>query len=138
MCCYKERFLYLARLCKQEPYKLVITHGDIATNVLVKSPNDIYIIDWDELRIAPAERDLWMIDEHPEFIQGYKSVRPGFIINRNMRGFCILQYYFERMMHYFSEILNDSINSNARLELVQKLARGRMAGWILPKVEEVG
>jgi hypothetical protein len=46
------------------------------------------------------------------------------------------QYYFERMIYYFSEISNESADSGSRIEHIKKLAKGQMAGWILPKVEE--
>lgn len=135
---HRNEFLRLGKLSQKEQRNLVITHGDMPTNVLVKSPDDIYIIDWDELRLAPAERDLWMVDERPEFMAGYKSIRPDFIVSRNRRSFCILQYYFERMIYYFSEILNESTDPGSRIERIKKLAEGRMAGWILPKVDETG
>jgi len=132
-----DKLLSISKLCKERTDKLVLTHGDISTNVLVKSPDNIYIIDWDELRLAPAERDIWMLDEHPDFMKGYKNIRPDFTVNSNMRSFCILQYYFERMMYYFSEILDDMADSDYRMKCIKKLEQGRMAGWILPKLKEV-
>ncbi len=132
-----EIFLELCQACQKITFTPLITHGDISTNVLVKSPDNIYIIDWDELRLAPAERDIWMLDDRPGFMEGYKSIRPDFVVNKDMRGFCILKYYFERMMHYFSEILNESADSEDRMECINKLGQGRMAGWILPKVEAI-
>lgn len=134
---YKDIFLDVCNLCKNDTPNLVLTHGDVYTNILVKSPYDIYIIDWDELRLAPAERDLWMHDEVTELLEGYKIVIPNFVINKNMRSFCILQYYFERMNYYFSDILNESLDDEFRLLRIKKLGQNRMAGWILPKVEEV-
>lgn len=129
-------YIRLKKLCPQKDLSLVITHGDVPTNILVKSPTDIYIIDWDELLLAPAERDLWMMDEYPEFMAGYKNIRPNFTINPTLRSYYILQYYFERIMHYAYEILNDSNDIDHRLKCIQKLSEGRMAGWRLPKVEQ--
>lgn len=123
--------------CKENPPPLVITHGDIATNILVKSPDDFYIIDWDEMRLSPAERDLWMLEQVAGYIDGYKSVRSDFTVNAYCRRFCILQYYFERMNLHFSDILNAELNEDFRIKRVQKLAQGNMAGWNLPKVAEV-
>lgn len=134
---FKALFQRLCKLCKEEADTRVLTHGDAATNVLVKSSDDIYIIDWDEMRLAPAERDLWMSDERPGFMEGYKSIRPDFSVNKNMRSFCILQYYFESMLYKFAEILKETADSDSRLKWVQKLAQGRMAGWRLPKMEEI-
>jgi len=132
----KNELIRLAALCKDQSSALVITHGDLSTNVLIKSPDDIYIIDWDEMRLAPAERDLWMLDERPSFLIGYQSIRPDFQIDKNRRSFCILQYHFENMMLKFTEILNKERDAQERLERVEKLAVAGLAGWRLPKVKE--
>ncbi|MCS5710532.1 phosphotransferase [Candidatus Berkiella aquae] len=125
----------LGEQCQKKHEALVITHGDIATNILVKTPDDIYIIDWDEMRLAPAERDLWMKEEVAGFLEGYQSVRPDFQVDKTYRRFCILQYYFERMNLYFSDILNTSASDDFRLKRIERLAQGKMAGWNLHKVE---
>lgn len=131
------KFIQLKEHCRKHFSNFVITHGDIKNNVLVKSSRDIYIVDWDELRLALAERDLWMMDQHQQFIDGYKNVRPDFVANSNIHSFYILQYYFERIMYYFAEILNEANSTAYRLERIQKLAQGRMAGWFLSKIEEI-
>lgn len=121
---------------KQQQLDLVLTHGDMITNVLVKAPNDFYIIDWDEMRLAPAERDLWRKDENAEFINGYKSVRPNFTINKDLRRYCMLQYYFDRMNIYFVEILNPSATEEYCLNRLQRFASGNLAGSNQAKFEE--
>jgi len=130
-------FQRLAKVCWGEAREFVITHGDAPGNVLVKSLEDIYIIDWDEALLAPAERDLWMIDHIPEFMEGYKSTRPDFAINATLRSFYILKYYLQRNMHYFSEILKEEAEEEYRLSQVHKLEEELLRGWMLPRLQEV-
>jgi ribosomal protein S18 acetylase RimI-like enzyme len=116
---------------------MVFTHGDAPGNVLVKSPDDIYIIDWDELSLAPPERDMWMIDHLPEFMDGYKSILPEFFLDSDMRNFCVLKYYFQRNMHYFFEILKETATSKERLKQVEKFDYELKEGWMKPKLAQV-
>lgn len=122
--------------CIKTDAHFVITHGDLATNILVKTPKDIAIIDWDEMRLAPRERDLWMKDDEPEFLAGYKSIIPEFTVNQRYRRFYILQYYFERMHFYFNEVVNVDKSIEERRSLLERLAQNRMAGRNLLKLQE--
>ena len=132
---YVAELMHITDACKKQQPDLVLTHGDIITNVLVKAPNDVYIIDWDEMRLAPAERDLWRKDENAEFMNGYKSVRPNFTMNKDLRRYCMLQYYFDRMNIYFVEILNPNATNEYRLNRLQRFASGNLAGSNQAKFE---
>ncbi len=134
---FAEEFNRLAKICSKKQRAMVLTHGDAPGNVLVKSPDDIYIIDWDELSLAPPERDMWMIDHFPEFMEGYKSVFPDFIQDADMRSFCVLKYYFQRSMHYFSEILKETAPPSERFKHLEKLEYELEQGWMQPKLEDV-
>lgn len=132
---YIDEFLMVCAQCQHTNAQQVITHGDLDTNVLVKTPTDITIIDWDEMRLAPRERDLWIKDEQPEFLAGYQSIIPDFQINKRYRRFFILQYYFERMHFYFNEIVNIDKSIDERQSLLERLAQNRMAGRNLSKLQ---
>jgi spectinomycin phosphotransferase len=133
---YLAEFFKIAQICKENRRPLVLTHGDIVNNILVMAPDDIYIIDWDEMRLAPAERDIFMNDENPEFMAGYKSIRPDFVIDPKLRRFCILQRYFERMNIYLTQILDPGAAQDYRLQRVEMFAKGNLAGGSQAKLEE--
>lgn len=97
-----ERADFLGNLIKTQDQKLVLCHGDIhAGNVLITEQGNIYIVDWDDLILAPKERDLMFIgggvgnvwnNRHEEllFFQGYGDTK----IN-----YQILAYYrYERIV----------------------------------------
>lgn len=131
---YMDEFATIAASCKANTKSLVLTHGDLGNNILAKTPDDLYIIDWDEMRLAPAERDVFMNDENAEFMAGYKSIRPDFIVDLELRRFCILQRYFERMNIYFTQILDNTNPNEYRLDRLQRFAKGRLAGDCVPKL----
>jgi hypothetical protein len=97
---------------------------------------DIYLIDWDEVLLAPAERDTWIMDHFSRFIDGYRYSRPGYVVNANMRSFYIYKHHFRSMMHYFSEILG-AFESEYRLGHVRDLEEALLIGWMLPKLKKI-
>lgn len=45
-------------LCRKMPVHRAITSGDVGGNVLLRG-DEMIVIDWDQLAIAPIERDMW-------------------------------------------------------------------------------
>jgi hypothetical protein len=133
---YLGEYLRLCHICKAGPGELVITHGDAPGNILVNAPDDIYIIDWDDIVLAPAERDLWIMDHLEGFVDGYKSARPGYVANGNIRGFFIYKYYFSSMMHYFFEIFKNEAAAY-RIKHVRDLDENLITGWMTHKMKKI-
>lgn len=52
------RLVEFAERCKADRSNFYITHGDAGGNVIVND-DKFYIIDWDEPKLAPPERDAW-------------------------------------------------------------------------------
>ena len=116
-------------------FDLVLTHGDAGGNVLVKSPTDIYIVDWDEILLAPKERDLWVLKHEPGFLEGYRSVLPGAEVNEQARRFCILNQYFYYLLHYFGEQFGERPEEH-KWAMLEELA-GFFDGWTKRYTESV-
>lgn len=131
-----ESFAALQKKYQGSKTNLVITHGDAPGNVLVKSFDDIYLIDWDEILLAPCERDMWMVDHDEEFIKGYKSIFPEYKPNSDLRAYCIYSYFFHGFIHYTQEIFK-SIDDDKRMKQVLGLKDGLLEGWMLPKLSEI-
>jgi spectinomycin phosphotransferase len=51
---------------------LVITHGEPHPANLIRVEDELFLIDWDTVAVAPAECDLWMLDDgSPECLKLY-------------------------------------------------------------------
>jgi spectinomycin phosphotransferase len=72
----------LAAMLKQQSLDFVLCHSDIHTaNILVDAMGNLHIVDWDEVRLAPKERDLMFVldgghiepksDTEKWFLEGY-------------------------------------------------------------------
>lgn len=133
---YIAEFRRLSALCATKPSEFVITHGDVHGNVLVKSPDDFYIIDWDEMERGPAERDLWLLADYPGFMDGYQSIRPGFAPDADNMKHALLKYYLDGIAIYFEKILDEDADRNHRVEQVKQLDERRLKGWMQPLVKK--
>lgn len=102
---YKQ-FLELNAICKTQKHNFVFIHNDAGGNTLVKSPTDLYLIDWDDIVLGPAERDIWTLCDKPEFVEGYNEIRPNFQINESLYHYYILKLYFTYIVHHLHEIQN--------------------------------
>ena len=134
---FVDAFFRLAKICSEKPFTFVNTHGDVVGNVLVRSPQDLYLIDWDEMELGPAERDLWSLGEKPEFMAGYKAARPEFMPDPDAIKHAWLKNYLEGIPIYLSPILDDRNDMDARLKQVKKLEDKRLNGWMKPKLKEI-
>ncbi|MDE2856414.1 MAG: aminoglycoside phosphotransferase family protein [Chloroflexota bacterium] len=75
----RARYLSLASRLKARDHEHVICHADIhPANIMVDAAGAIHIVDWDEVILAPKERDLmfFITDGHPNdavsaFLDGY-------------------------------------------------------------------
>jgi spectinomycin phosphotransferase len=72
----------LANMLKRQPLDFVLCHSDIHTaNILVDAAGHLHIVDWDDVQLAPKERDLMFVldgghtepksDSEQWFLEGY-------------------------------------------------------------------
>ena len=56
--------------------EMVLTHGDItARNILLTKEGSIKLLDWDEAKIAPKEKDINFLYDNPNFdFEYYQSI----------------------------------------------------------------
>ncbi|HHT9952678.1 TPA: phosphotransferase [Legionella pneumophila] len=82
----------------------VITHGDPHHYNVLQTPLDVWLIDWDGIKIAPRERDLWHYLDTP-LMKAYSKICPQFTINKNLCKFYRLQRFFEDCRYYLEQVL---------------------------------
>jgi len=133
-----DNFLEVSKKCKKQKWHVVITHGDAPGNILVKSPKNFYIIDWDDILLAPAERDLWFFEEKEEFINGYKSVFPDFSLNQDAVSYYTYSRYLNDLVDYWREIVGENSLSHKRKNFQQmRKELFEKSGWLYPVLKSV-
>jgi spectinomycin phosphotransferase len=94
------RFAEVARQCREARFDLVLTHGDSLFNVIEDAAGELHLVDWDELILAPAERDTWFYTSGPEFLNGYRRRRPEYVENELVRDYYVRHRYLEELISF--------------------------------------
>ncbi|MBL8162645.1 MAG: aminoglycoside phosphotransferase family protein [Anaerolineae bacterium] len=118
------------------PPPLVLTHGDAPGNVLVQSPDVIFIIDWDEILLAPAERDVWFLHEDADFLRGYREIYPTYQPNSDVRRYYLYTRYFADIMEFLDEIISTH-PADHRQHNLDGLKHDCFGAWLRPLIRAV-
>lgn len=86
-----------------DPNKFKVTHSDGPGNIIRKG-DELYLIDWDDLKLAPVERDIWIHVGNPSnaavnrrFMSRYKKHFPDYEVDENWFRFYLYWKHFEYM-----------------------------------------
>jgi thiamine kinase-like enzyme len=55
---YWNIYVNLVNKVRDKNSKFYLTHGDVAKNLMINENNQVFIIDWDRIRLGPIELDL--------------------------------------------------------------------------------
>lgn len=117
----------VARACRAARFELVLTHGDWPFNLLQSADGTLYLIDWDELLLAPAERDTWFAGGDPAFWRGYRARRGSHAENEVATAFYVHHRYFEELLDFAGVVLGDGTPEH-RVRALTLLGNDWMAG----------
>ncbi len=103
----------LGNKVRQKANTLVVTHGDlIADNLIKDNIGNVFIVDWDWARLSPPERDLWffMGEFGQDFIKTYKNHNPKQKIDLDNLSFYMYKRYIEDIVYWANQILHENID----------------------------
>jgi len=92
------RFDGTAQACREAGLEMVVTHGDWSFNLLRRPDGTTFLVDWDELLLAPPERDTWFANGDAAFWRGYRRVRPAIVESELATRFYVQNRYFEEVL----------------------------------------
>ncbi|WP_131781510.1 phosphotransferase [Legionella gresilensis] len=88
---------------QQRDISLTITHGDPHHYNILQAKNEAWLVDWDGIKIAPIERDLWHYQES-DLLKFYAKLNNQ-TIDLDLCKFYQLQRFFEDIRYYLEQIL---------------------------------
>lgn len=116
-----------------------ITHGDGPGNVMVAEDNTLYLIDWDDLLLAPPERDTWFhvhnADGWALFLRYYHERFPAYELDQEVYRFYLLRRYVEDIEGFLDKILSPDSDDETRWDNFKQL-RQDCFGWLRPLVRK--
>jgi len=129
-------FKALGGACRVARFHMVLTHGDWPFNLLYAADGTIHLVDWDELLLAPPERDTWFATDDADFLRGYRAVRADYAPGELATAYYLHLRYFEDLLGLLRAIVDGDDPRHIRPTAVESLTgpwmtglRQRMAGF---------
>ncbi|MGQ3889080.1 aminoglycoside phosphotransferase family protein [Legionella sp. CNM-1927-20] len=101
---------------QQNDIPLAITHGDPHHYNVLQSQNEVWLVDWDSIKIAPIERDLWHYQEN-NLLNFYSKFNTHVTIDLELCKFYRLQRFLEDSRYYLEQIFLEKNTTKSQDEL---------------------
>ena len=105
---------------------IVLCHGDAHGNNVIQSDH-LVLADWEDLRWAPAEADLFIYDWHPYgdvLLDAYAEARHGYRINNKLLYFYVLRRRIEDVWVDIQRLTEESPDETETAKLLDYVRRG--------------
>lgn len=128
------------RLRRRKPTGWRLTHGDGPGNVLQDARGKIYLIDWDDLLLAPCERDTWFHlggEEHgTTFLDLYRRRFPEYQVDRAVFAYYVYWRCCNDLEGWYDKILAPETSDDQRAELIRHFDKD-FFGWLQPMIRDL-
>lgn len=129
-------FQGIANECKQNSRdEFVITHGDAPGNIILNKTGEIYIIDWDDIMIAPPERDIWFLKDKKDFVEDYLRNNPNFKWNYIFYSYYVYWRMFDDLFGWIGEIMAKNLQAH-KVKNLNDLKKDYF-NWLRPLVRNL-
>ena len=134
-----KRMQALSDKMKNKQVKLFITHGDAPSNIIKDKNGEVYLIDWDDLLLAPAERDTWFhvnTNQETEFLKTYKMLNPDYEIDFEACAFYLHRRYLDDLEGFISRILDVNSSEQQKKTSLRGLENDCLM-WLGPRIQRI-
>ncbi|CAI8893149.1 spectinomycin phosphotransferase [Brevibacillus sp. IT-7CA2] len=104
--------------------KMKLCHTDIHNWNLMQSGQQLILIDWEGLRLAPVEADLMFLVDQPffeEFMATYLKTHTNYVVNRQALEFYQIRRRLEDICELLEQLLFDEQEEEDRVETIGHL-----------------
>ncbi|MCL2774718.1 MAG: aminoglycoside phosphotransferase family protein [Oscillospiraceae bacterium] len=118
-----DKTIWLRDTVRLNAQPIVLCHADAHKYNVIQSRR-LVLADWEDLRLAPAESDLFMYALDPnwnEFLNAYKSIRHDFHINIDLLNFYLIRRRLDDIWADISRILYDNPSKDETLHCYELL-----------------
>lgn len=109
----------LARHLRSHKLDYVLCHGDIhEDNVLVSREGQLFIIDWDNMILAPRERDLMFFygTGLVDYLEGYRRHEVNYQIHQTLVDYYVLEWALQEIVDYGTRLSDTRFDTSGRLD----------------------
>ena len=106
--------------------RMVLCHTDAHNHNVMQSGDQLYLIDWEGIRLAPPETDfIFFVDKscYPVFLGNYKKAHKDFVIDNSALSFYRLRRILEDLWQWIEQLLFDEQDDRQREQTMDFLGR---------------
>lgn len=107
----------LSQLLKKQNRAFVLCHTDIHHWNIIVNDHRLYLVDWEGLKFAPPEADIFSIRHQPyfnEFTERYTKNNPAYAINDNALRYYQICRKLQDIWEFIEQLQFDTLDPNAR------------------------
>lgn len=111
---------------KKSDLRMALCHTDIHYWNLMQSGQQLILIDWEGLKLAPVEADLMFLVDKPyfnEFLSIYQKTHPNFLMNHDALVFYQMRRQLEDIWEFVEQLLFDEQDQKERVITMNYLLR---------------
>lgn len=111
---------------KSSPGRLALCHTDLHHWNLMQSGQQLILIDWEGLKLAPVEADMMFLTEKPyfdEFLTIYKKAHPHYVINPDALQFYQGRRKLEDIWEFIEQLIFDTQDAQERAATLNYLLK---------------
>lgn len=131
--------LLIAEIRASAPPPMVVTHHDAPGNILKDAAGRIYLVDWDDVMLAPRERDTWFHLTTPadraRFLPLYRRTFPDYEVDERMYAYYLLARYFEDIEGHIERVLSTETSDEGKGEALGYFRSDRV--WLIEPVRSL-
>jgi len=129
----------LGELARIHDAPMVVTHNDAPGNILRDTSGRLYLIDWDDVLLAPPERDTWFHLTTPQaaaaFLPLYQRAFLNYEVDQRFYAFYLYKRYFEDIEGFLGRVLSPDTTAEAKAESLGYFKNG--LAWVQEPVREL-
>lgn len=133
---YAERLKQFAAACKNNKENFHITHGDAGGNCILNG-NQLFLIDWDSVMLAPIERDVWIYICDQQQLDNINSVliKNGirYTFEKNRLCYYCYAFFFYYLNEYLKSVLSTK-DKELKAEITKSLIAYLTDNWIYQRL----
>lgn len=120
-----QNLLRLGSICRKKLLDFANCHGDPnPANIILSPDGKIFLVDWDDLILAPKEKDLlFWSGAGTAFIEGYKNVAGEVPINQTAKDFYSCFWNAQEIADFGIRLLFEEDTVEQRAHHLEKLRR---------------
>ena len=122
-----DRLALFAEKCKSDTSHFYITHGDAGGNIIVND-NKYYLVDWDDVRLAPPERDAWFCLYWEWAMTAFNGALKANRIDYILRSERLAYYCYDMFFFYLNAYMKTYFALGG--DSMAKMLTDYLNGWI--------